>query len=204
MNPGSAPFKETFFPSAEMRVERRSDGSILATPVVELEPFIPNLPAVLAAWANRQPQKTYLAQRPARGGPWTLRTYAAMKRDADAAAQWLLDLRVESGRSLLILSGNSIAHATMKFGAMTARVPVCPVSVNYALMGGDYGRLRHIIKLVRPAVVLAEQASVFKRALETVDFGDAVVVTDDPSALARPARSIASVLATAVTGEVSR
>ena len=204
MSSESAPFKETFFPSAEMRVERRPDGSILATPVVELEPFIPNLPAVLAAWAGRQPDKTYLAQRSARGGPWIERSYGAMKCDADAAAQWFLDLGIESGRSLLILSGNSIAHATMKFGAMTARVPVCPVSVNYALMGGDYGRLRHIVKLVRPAVVLAEQAGVFKRALETVDLGDAIVVTDDPRVLARPAVSIESVLATAATGAVAR
>ena len=204
MSPLAAPFRETFFPSAEMKVERRSDGSILVTPLVELEPFNPSIPAELAVWAVRSAERTYLAQRPAGGGPWVEHTYAEMKRDADAVAQWLLDLRIEDGRSVLILSGNSIAHAVMKFGAMTASVPVCPVSVNYALMPGDFGRLRHVIKLVRPAVVFAEQASVFKRALEALDFEGAVVVTDDPSVLGRSAASLTSVLSTLVTGEVAR
>ena len=199
-----APFRETFFPSAEMRVERRADGSIHVVPVVELEPFNPNIPAELASWASKLAGKTYLAQRSARGAPWIEHTYGAMKRDADAVAQWLLDRTIERGRSMLILSGNSIAHATMKFGAMTAGVPMCPVSVNYSLMPGDFGRLRHVIGLVRPAVVFAEKATVFKRALETLDLGDAVVVTDDPSQLARPAVSFASVLATATTGAVAR
>ena len=204
MSQQTATFKETFFPSAEMRVERRADGSIHVVPVVELEPFNPNIPAELASWASKLAGKTYLAQRSARGAPWIEHTYGAMKRDADAVAQWLLDRTIERGRSMLILSGNSIAHAAMKFGAMTAGVPMCPVSVNYSLMPGDFGRLRHVIGLVRPAVVFAEKATVFKRALETLDLGDAVVVTDDPSQLARPAVSFASVLATATTGAVAR
>lgn len=204
MTPQTAPFKETFFPSAKMRVETRADGSIHVTPVLELEPFNPNIPAELAAWAGRVPQKTYLAQRSGRGGAWIEHSYAAMKRGADAVAQWLLDLGITGGRSVLILSGNSIAHATVKFGAMTARVPFCPTSVNYSLMPGDFGRLRHVIGLVRPAVVFAEQAAVFKRALETLDLGDAVVITDDPSVLNRPAVSLAKVLATAPTAAVAR
>lgn len=200
----SAPFKETWFPSAEMRVERRADGSILITPVAELDRFVPNIPAELADWAQRQPNKVYLAQRAKRGGPWIETTYGAMKQKADTIAQWLLHLRIESRRSLLILSGNSIAHAAIKYGAMAAGVPVCPVSVNYSLMGGDFGRLRHVIALVRPAVVFAEQASVFKRALDSVDFGGAIVVTDEPSMLERPAQALAAVLATPVTGAVQR
>ncbi len=200
----TAPFKETWFPSAEMRVERRADGSMVVEPVLELEPFTPSIPVELARAAMALPDKTYLAQRSKRGAPWTRHSYRAMKRDADAVAQWLLDLRVESGRSVLIVSGNSIAHSIVKFGAMTAGVPVCPVSVNYSLMGGDFGRLRHVIGLVRPKVVFAEQAERFKKALEVVDFGDTVVITDDPSALARPAIALREVLATPLTEAVSR
>ena len=159
---------------------------------------------MLADWAARTPQNDYLAQRAGRGGPWIRHTYAATKRDADAVAQWLLDRAIEPGRSVLILSGNSIAHAVIKYGAMAARVPSCPVSVNYSLMPGDFGRLRHVVNLVKPAVVFAEQAATFRRALETVDFGDAVIVTDDPSVLSRPAVAYADVLATRVTPSVQR
>jgi feruloyl-CoA synthase len=204
MTATSAPFKETFFPSADMRVERRSDGSIVVTPVTALQDFRPNIPAELARQALALGDKTYLAQRAAAGGPWIRQSYRAMKRDADAIAQWLLDQRIAPGRCVLILSGNSIAHAAMKFGAMSAQVPACPVSINYALMGGDFGRLKHVIALVRPAVVFAEQAALFKRALDTVDFGDAVLVTDDPGQLQRPATSLAKVLATPVTAAVSQ
>ncbi len=204
MTQPKAPFRATHFPSAEMRVERRADGSIVITPVVELEPYVPSVPAELATWAARVPERVYLAERVGRGGPWRRHTYAATKRDSDALAQWLLDLEIAPGRSVLILSGNSIAHAVFKYGAMTAHVPSCPVSVNYSLMPGDFGRLRHVISLVKPAVVFAEQATTYRRALETLDFGDAVIVTDDPAALARPAVALATVLATPVTPAVAR
>jgi feruloyl-CoA synthase len=119
----------------------------------------------------------------------------------------LLARRIPAGRSLLILSGNSVMHAVVKYGAMAARLPACPVSVNYALMGGDYGRLRHVIDLVRPAVVFAEQTQTFRAALQSVDFGDAALVTDDPTLVegtqgSGPLVSTASVLATPAGPEV--
>lgn len=203
MSQPRTPFRQTFFPSAEMRVERRADGVVLLTPVLPLAEYVPNVPAELARWAARQPQHLYLAERPAPGAPWRRQTYADMKRDSDAVAQWLLARRIEPGRSVLILSGNSIAHATLKYGAMAARVPGCPVSTNYALMPGDFGRLRHVVSLVRPAVVFADSAARYKRALETLDFGDAVVVTDDPAQLARPAVAWRELLATPVTPAVA-
>jgi feruloyl-CoA synthase len=178
----TAPFRKTLFPSAEMRVERRTDGSIIVTPELPLASYVCNLPKVLAQRAARHPQRTYLAERrDGPTGPWTHASYEQINAQAQAFAAWLLAERIEPGRSVLILSGNSIAHAVVKYGAMAARIPACPVSVNYALMGGDYGRLKHVIQLVRPAVVFAEHTRLFKKALEAVDFGDATLITDSPA-----------------------
>ena len=177
-------FKETFFPSARMREERRADGTILATPELPLIDHLCNIPMELAARAAEHPEKTYLAER--RGGsaaPWVHCSYAEMNTISRAIAAWILAQRIPRDRSVLILSGNSILHAAVKYGAMAARLPACPISVNYSVMGGDYGRLKHVIALVRPAIVFAEHASVFKAALEAVNFGDAVLLTDDPAAL---------------------
>ena len=200
-------FKETFFPSSRMREERRIDGTILATPELPLIDYLCNLPLELAARAAAHPEKTYLAER--RGGlaaPWTLCSYAQMNVTVRAIAAWIVAQKIPRDRSLLILSGNSILHAAVKYGAMAARLPACPISVNYSLMGGDYGRLKHVIALVRPAIVFAEQSSMFKAALETVDFGDSVLVTDDPAALGktsfRRCVSTAEVVATAAGGSV--
>ncbi|NDD74577.1 MAG: acyl-CoA synthetase [Gammaproteobacteria bacterium] len=200
-------FKETFFPSARMREERRIDGTILATPELPLIEHLCNLPAELAARAAEHPEKTYLAER--RGGPsapWTYCSYAQMNVTVRAIAAWIVAQQIPRDRSLLILSGNSILHAAVKYGAMAARLPACPISVNYSLMGGDYGRLKHVIALVRPAIVFAEQSSMFKAALEAVDFGDSVLVTDDPAALGKTSfrRCVftADVVATAAGGSV--
>ncbi len=204
----NAPFRPTRFPPCQMQVERRADGSVWITPRLPLQPFEPNLPAQLAAQARRTPAQACLAQRtPAPGGPWIRRSYEAFQGDVQAVAQWLLDLQGNdasplAGRPVLILSGNSIAHAAIKYGAMAARVPGCPVSANYALMPGSLGRLRHVIERLRPAVVFAEQAATFRRALEALDLGDAIVVTDDPAALDRTAVALADVLATPVTPAV--
>ena len=204
MNASKPPFRTTYFPSSEMRVERRADGTLIVEPVTELPPFVPNLPAQLAERVSQHPDRLCLAQRSAPGGPWIRRSFAEFKAESDAVTQWLLDRRIPAGRSLLILSGNSIAHAAVKFGGFAAGVPVCPVSANYALMPGDFGRLRHVVSIVKPAVVFAEPTEPFRRALETVDFGDAVVVTTDPAALTRPAVAYAEVLATPVTPAVAR
>ncbi len=203
MRHSGAGFRETFFPPADMHVERRPDGSIIVEPVAALEPFVPNLPAVLADWAAREPSRPCIAERAGPEGPWVLHSFGEFKASADAATQWLLDRRPPEGRSLLILSGNSVAHAAMKFAGMAAGVPVCPVSANYSLMPGDFGRLRHVVGLVRPAVVFAEQTAAFRRALETVDFGDAEIVTADPSLLSRAATAWSDVLATHATAAVA-
>lgn len=205
----NAPFKKTFFPSAAMRIERRADGCILVTPELPLADYLSNLPKVLAQRAARHPEKTYLAER--RGGknaPWTHASYAEINARSQAVAAWLLARGIDRKRSVLILSGNSIAHAIIKYGAMSARIPACPVSVNYALMGGDYGRLKHVIQLVKPAVVFAEQTALFQKALENVDFGDAAIITDNPDAITRLVGSgalfaTAGVLATAITAAVA-
>jgi feruloyl-CoA synthase len=196
------PFRATYFPSSEMRVEQRPDGTLIVEPVTALAPFVPSLPAQLADWAGRDPGRPCIAQRAGKAGPWLQYSFGDFKRAADAVTQWLLDQRIPQGRSLLILSGNSIAHAVVKFGGMAAGVPVCPVSANYSLMAGDFGRLRHVVRLVQPAVVFADATEPFRRALESVDFGDATVITADPSLLQRAATSYADVLATPVTAAV--
>jgi len=198
----TAPFREVAFPSARMAVEERTDGTLIVTPETALEPYVPNLLLELERQAGERPDQPYLMQRDGGDGDWMTQTYQETRRDAHAVAQWLLDNGVGPDRSLLILSGNSIRHAVFKYGAMAVGVPVCPVSVNYALMGGDYGRLKHVLELVRPAVVFAEQTPLYKAALEAVDFGDAIVVTEEPELLERPAVAISEVLALRAGPEV--
>jgi feruloyl-CoA synthase len=201
--PGSVPFRQTDFLPVDLAVERRADGAIVLRSRIPLREFEPCLPRVLAAQAARLGDKPYLVQRRGPQRQWTPHSYADTKRDTDAIAQWLLDRGVARDRPILLLSGNSIAHALVKFGGMAVGVPACPVSSNYGLMDSNFARLRHVVQLTRPGVVFVEQARPFARALAEVDFGDAIVLTATPEDAPRGAVSLADVLATPVTGAVA-
>ena len=129
----------------DLAVERRSDGAIVLRSRIPLQEFEPCLPRVLAAQAARLGNKPYLVQRLGPQRAWTPHSYADTKRDTDAIAQWLLNRGVARNRPILLLSGNSIAHALVKFGGMAVGVPACPVSANYGLMDASFTRLRHVV-----------------------------------------------------------
>ena len=201
MNLHEIPFRDVSFPSAKMDVVTRADGTLIIESMTKLQDYIANLPKILADQAQTLASKPYLKQRNAEGS-WVSVSYAEMFRDSSAVAEWLIRQRFDSGRPMLILSGNSILHAVFKYGAMAAKVPVCPVSFNYATLGGDYVRLKHVVRLLSPVVIFAEQTNKFKAALESVDFGDAIIVTSSPEGISRNSIAIDIVLQTHVTSAV--
>jgi len=203
----SVPFREARFLPVDLEVEHRPDGAIVMRSRIPLQPHEPCLPRVLAAQAERLGDKPFLVQRAGPDRAWRPHSYAQTKRDTDAIAQWLLDLGLDRDKPILLVSGNSIAHALMKFGGMTAGVPSCPISPNYALMDAAFTRLRHVLDLAQPGVVFIEDARPFTRALEHVDFGDAMLVTATPDSVPANARvrgviALQNVLATKVTNAV--
>ena len=162
------PFRPVRFPAVELVVERCTDGSHLLAARQGLQDYEPNLLKAFARHAAKNPQRTWLARRDPNGGDWVRQSFAAAKRDMDAVAQWLLNQGMTSAGPMLILSGNSIAHASMLFGGMIAGVPVCAVSENYSRMGKDFSRLHHVVNLIRPAVVFVERTSDFEAALQAI------------------------------------
>src|SRR6202022_801320 len=68
-------------------------------------------------------------------------------------------------KPVVILSGNSIDHALVAFGALYAGIPFCPVSPAYSLVSKDFGKLAFLIKLLTPGLVFADDATKFADAL---------------------------------------
>lgn len=196
----AAPFREARLMPVDLEVERRPDGAILITSRVPLRAYEPNIPADFARRAAISGDKPALARRGPDGG-WVFTSFAELKRDMDAATQWLLD-RPQPG-PVLILAGNTPAFAVMSFAAQASGRAVCPVSTTYAALGGDFGRLAHVIAKVKPGVIFAEDSAAAARALETLDLGGAEIVTTEPARLAKPAVSYADVLTTPVTPRVA-
>ena len=128
----------------------------------------------LRAQAAADPGQLLIAERYP-SGTWGGRSYGEAVAAADTIGQALLDRGLGPDRPLLVLSGNSVDHLLVTLGAMTAGIPVAPVSVAYSLQSRDHARIRAIAGLIRPGAVFAEDADSFGRALDALSAVPAIV-----------------------------
>ena len=146
----------------------------------------------LRDWAGRDPGVPLVAERAA-DGSWRACSYGEAVAAADAIGQALLDLGLGPDRPLLILSGNSVDHLLVTLGAMTAGIPVAPVSVAYSLQSRDHARIRAVTDLIAPGAVFADDAERFGPALDAIGEVPAIVAAGE-----RPgARRLSDLAATA-------
>ena len=90
---------------------------------------------------------------------WRKISYAELLTASRHIASSLIARGLSAERPVVILSGNSIDHALLAFGAFYAGVPFCPVSPAYSLVSKDYGKLSYLMKLLTPGLVFAEDAA---------------------------------------------
>lgn len=180
----AAPFRDAGLMLVDLEVRREAEGAMVMRSRIPW-PHDWNLPRAFAAVAAREGAKTALARRePARwGGDWGLQSYAELKASMDAVTQWLLDHPQHTGGPLMVMGANSPVMAAFLFGALAAGVPTAPVSAHYALLGGDLGRLDHVIRSLKPSILLIEDARMAAAAIDALDLGEAVVITATPEAL---------------------
>ncbi|MDI1476701.1 feruloyl-CoA synthase [Polyangium sp. y55x31] len=155
-------------------------GMILRSPS-PLPAYPRHLGELLYAWADRAPDRVFLAEREASGGVRRV-TYGEAAAVAASIGEALARRELSAARPVVILSENGIDHALLALGAMLVGVPVCPVSPAYALLSRDFEKLRYILGLVKPGLVYARDEGRFGRALGALDLGGAeVVVTEGES-----------------------
>ncbi|MEH2592617.1 AMP-binding protein [Bradyrhizobium sp. AZCC 1721] len=172
----------------DIAVERRPDGVIILKSRIPLQPYEKHIPASLSKWAREASERTWLAQRGGAERQWRKVSYGEAKRVVDGLTQGLLNLGLEPGRPVAILSGNSIEHALMTQAAMQARLPAAPVSPAYSLMSQDHLKLKYLYSLIKPAVVMVQDGPTFEKALRAIDLAGVTVVH-----VARPCEGIKSV-----------
>ena len=81
----------------------------------------------------------------------------------------------------MILSGNSIEHALMTYGAILAGVPVAPVSPSYSTMSSDFEKLRYVVDLIEPKLIFMQESASFARGLAALNLDGVELVTVDAS-----------------------
>ena len=160
----SGPLRAISFGSPEISAERRADGTIYLRPKRALGEYPVRLTDRLHHWARTEPHRIFMAERRADGG-WRQITYAQLMTATRQLASALLARDLSAEKPIVILSGNSIDHALVAFGALYAGIPFCPVSPAYSLMSKDYGKLSYLMKLLTPGLVFADDAGKFADAL---------------------------------------
>jgi feruloyl-CoA synthase len=199
-----APFLELPFLKRDIEIVERSDGSVLMRSKVPLGKVETHLPAVLHQRAAEFPDRHWLMQRPDDGGAWRGLRYGEAAQQVNAVAQWLVSLG-EAGRSVMVLSGNSLEHAVMELAAMQARMPYVPVTPAYSLLSKDHAKLKDMVDLIAPSVIFVQHIGAFERAvravLEVLKPGTRVVYVQGlPGSL--PATPWTELLATPITASL--
>ena len=169
----------------------RADGCLLLRSADPLRDCPVTVVHSLRAWAASDPDYPLVAERGV-GRSWRTCSYGAAVAAAEAIGQALLEQGLGPGRPLLMLSGNSVDHLLVMLGAMTAGVPVAPVSVAYSLQSRDHARIRAIAGLIGPGAVFAEDAERFGPALDALGQVPAIVSTGSRAGTARLAELTAS------------
>lgn len=191
------------FAPALVNVEKTPDGGFILSSPMPLEPYERSLGVLLRRWAKDTPDRIFIGERDI-SGQWSLLTYSETARRADSIAQALISRKLGPERPVMILSGNSVSHALLMLGCIIAGVPVAPVSVAYSLLSDDFFKLKAIFSDVRPALVYAENGTMFSRALTALDLSGVEVVIRDGQVDGVSASTFASLLETAVTDEVDK
>jgi feruloyl-CoA synthase len=158
------PLRAISFGNPDVSIDRRDDGTIYLRPKIPLPEYPARLTDRLHHWARAEPDRIFMAERAA-GGGWRQITYAQLLVSARCIASALLARGLSTEKPVVILSGNSIDHALLAFGALYAGIPFCPVSPAYSLVSKDYGKLGYLIKLLTPGLVFADDATKFSDAL---------------------------------------
>ena len=178
------PFRPLPQKAPALEVRKTADGTVYIAQTHALGPMHRSIAHLFEERAKRHPERNFIGERtPLEGGKtgdWRFITYGEMYARAQAIAQALLSRDINADTPLMILSGNSIAHATMTMGALFAGVPVAPVSVAYSLMSGDHSKLRHVFAVAEPKMIFAEQGPIYARALAALPLDDIEVVTSMP------------------------
>ena len=182
-------------------MEHRADGALILRSPHQLGPYPARLTERLEYWAAEAPDRVLFAQRDATGG-WRKLTYAAALDQARRIGEALLARGLTPERPIAILSGNDIEHALLGLAALYIGVPYVPVSPAYSLVSQDYGKLRHVLELLTPGLVLAADGRAFERAIEGVVPPDLeVIVTRNPPSR-RKVTAFADLLAVEPTAAV--
>ncbi len=170
-------------------VEASPDGSTILRPRTALDAYLPRVTDALEQWAAATPHRLFVAQR-GPDGEWLRVSYRQALGRVRAIASGLAGLELSPERPLAIMSGNSIDHLMVALAAMYVGVPYCPISPAYSQVGSNYSKLRYVIELLTPGIVVALDTLRLEDAITATVPADTVLIGDAALRSGRAVRSL--------------
>lgn len=171
------PMRKLNRPDRSLRVERGANGVVYLHCGHPLQEG-PLLIELLERASQIRPNQAFLGERDEQGR-WRTISYAQMWRDTGAVATWLIRHGFgPGGPPVMILSENSIEHATLMLGTLRAGAPAVPVSPTFSF-GADLNRLGYALELVEPGLVYAQDGKRYAAALTYASTSGRRIVTGE-------------------------
>jgi feruloyl-CoA synthase len=156
-------------------VDLRPNGSIYVRSSQPLGEYPARVTDRLEYWAERAPNRIFLAQR-AVNGEWQSITYEQALMRVRKLARGLLDHGLSVDKPLIILSGNSVEHGLLALAAMYAGIPYAPIAPAYSLAVKEFTALSYVWQNFAPGMVFVDDGAKFLRPLKAVLKGETQVV----------------------------
>jgi len=164
------------FANSSCEVERRQGGQLVLRSSLPQAPYPDSVIAALKARADLSGEEVLFREAGADGITGELN-----HRDAYFLAckigRLYLELGASQDRPVALIADNSIQAAIAILGCYAAGVPVAPISPSYSKLSSDYGKLRYIIGLLTPALVIFDDAVEHAGAIAGIAWGDARLAT---------------------------
>ncbi len=173
----TAPLRQVRLAAPDCTLERRADGTLLMQARDALGPYPERITERLLYWADRTPQRVFMADRDPTTGAWRTVTYAQALAQVRAIGTALLRRDLSAERPIMILSGNDIEHALLGLAAVHVGIAHAPISPAYSLVSTDFAKLRDIVALLTPGLVFAADGAVFARAIDATVPADVEIAT---------------------------
>ncbi len=178
-----------------VRSEFRDDGSILVWQEEPLAAYPRCITERFMECARKMPERVWMAERDENRN-WVETTYADAADRIRSIASVLLSHGLSPEKPLLILSGNSIAHALMALAAQHVGIPSAALAPAYSLAGNDWIKLHDVAAQITPGMIFVDYASRFAPAIEAVFDTDVPVVAIDGVVAGRETLAYDDLLAT--------
>ena len=156
------------FATPAIVADRRDDGSILVRSTTPLGKSARCIGDWLEHWAQKTPDRIFLADRASADAPWSTVTYKEALKQVRGAAAWILAQGLSAERPLVILSDNSVEHALFALAAQHVGVPSAAISPAYSLMSKDFDKLKSMIALLGPGAIYVSAVKPFAAALAAI------------------------------------